>query len=179
MEVCKLIQCIVPPQPWMDTPGIWTRSISFKWSPLTIYVVWPPRICSIITSTLVIICFQLISASMQARSLVGHIISPFPQHHQSCMCVRIPAHSYGFYHSRDKAWNMEEGETMEILSGDKVPLGDNRGTTRGKLYLRHNSVLLMYPLFLTSMLGSKRSTLIHLESFIKVIHQLWRYLHIS
>jgi len=29
-------------------------------------------------------------------------------------------------------------ETMEILNGDKVPLGDNRGATGGKLYLRHD-----------------------------------------
>jgi len=34
-----LTHCIVPPQPWMDTPGIRTRSIAFKWSPLSIYVV--------------------------------------------------------------------------------------------------------------------------------------------
>ena len=31
-----------------------------------------------------------------------------------------------------------ENETMEILNGDKVPLGDNRGATGGKLYLRHD-----------------------------------------
>ena len=31
-----------------------------------------------------------------------------------------------------------ESETMEILSGDKVPLGDIKGATSGKLYLRHD-----------------------------------------
>jgi len=35
--------------------------------------------------------------------------------------------SYGSYHSRDKVWNVAEGEPMEILSRDKVPLRDNRG----------------------------------------------------
>ena len=38
-------------------------------------------------------------------------------------------------------WNELEDETMEILSGDKVPLRENRSATHGKLYLRHNSVL--------------------------------------
>src|SRR5882724_1009921 len=38
---------------------------------------------------------------------------------------------------------------------------------------------LMYPLVLTSMLKSKRSTLIHLEMFIKITHQLSRDLHTS
>ena len=33
-----------------------------------------------------------------------------------------------------------ETDTMEILNGDKVPLGDNKGATGGKLCLRHNSV---------------------------------------
>ena len=28
---------------------------------------------------------------------------------------------------------------MGILNGDKVPLGDNKGATGGKLYLRHDS----------------------------------------
>jgi len=41
------------------------------------------------------------------------------------MYIRIPAQSYGSYHFKDKAWDVVEGETMEILSGDKVPLVEN------------------------------------------------------
>ena len=33
---------------------------------------------------------------------------------------------------------MVENETMETLSGDKVQLGDNKGATSRKLYLRHD-----------------------------------------
>jgi len=53
------------------------------------------------------------------------------------MCIRILAQSYGSYQFGDKVWDMVEGETMEILSRDKVPLGDNKGATGRKLYLRH------------------------------------------
>jgi len=35
-----------------------------------------------------------------------------------------------------KVWNVMEGKTMGVLRGDKVPLGDNRSATCGKLYLR-------------------------------------------
>ena len=36
----------------------------------------------------------------------------------------------------DKLWNVVETETMEILNGDKVPLGDNRGATGGKIVFK-------------------------------------------
>jgi len=32
-----------------------------------------------------------------------------------------------------------EGETMEVIRGEKVPFGDNRIATHGKLCLRHDS----------------------------------------
>ena len=38
-----------------------------------------------------------------------------------------------------KWWNEVESETIDILSGDKVPLGDKKGATGGKLYLRNDS----------------------------------------
>jgi len=48
--------------------------------------------------------------------------------------------------------------------GDKVPLGDNRSATNGKLYLRSLIWLgLIHPPFWSSMLESKKATLILLE----------------
>jgi len=32
-----------------------------------------------------------------------------------------------------KMWNKEESRTNEVLKGDKVPLGNNRRATHGKL----------------------------------------------
>src|SRR5882724_4999831 len=52
--------------------------------------------------------------------------------------------------------NEKQSRTNEVLKPDKVPLGDNRGATHGKLYLRSLIQLgLMYPPFWFSMLESK------------------------
>jgi len=42
-----------------------------------------------------------------------------------------PAQPHSSYHFRNKVWNVVENETMEILSGDKVPLKDSKGATGG------------------------------------------------
>ena len=48
------------------------------------------------------------------------------------ICVsNPPARHCSSYHFGDKLWKVVESETMEILSGDKVPLGDNKGATSG------------------------------------------------
>jgi len=52
------------------------------------------------------------------------------------MYVLALACSSSTYHCGKKVWNAMEGETMEVLRGDKVPLGD----TWEKLYLRHDPV---------------------------------------
>ena len=41
-------------------------------------------------------------------------------------------------HFGAKPWDVVESETMEILSGDKVPLRYKKSSTGGKLYLRHD-----------------------------------------
>ena len=46
-------------------------------------------------------------------------------------------------------------ETMEILNGDKVPFGDNKGATDGNVFKDTIRFTRMYPPFLTSMLTSK------------------------
>ena len=66
-----------------------------------------------------------------------------------------------------------ESETIEILSGDKVPLRDNKGATSGKLYLRHD----LAQFNVSSFLDLHTHMLIHLEIFTKIIHQLSRDLH--
>ena len=47
-------------------------------------------------------------------------------------------------------WNNKvvESETMETLSKDKVPFGDNWGATHGKLYLIHDFARLNVSSFL-------------------------------
>ena len=50
---------------------------------------------------------------------------------------------------------MVETETMEILNGDKVPLGDNKGGTDGNVFKDMIRFTGMYPPFLTSTLASK------------------------
>src|SRR5882724_4672481 len=59
---------------------------------------------------------------------------------------------------------------MEILNGDKVPLGDNKGATGEKLYLRHNSAHSNVTSFLDLYAHIYRTTLINLESFTKEEH---------
>src|SRR5882724_7384363 len=55
----------------------------------------------------------------------------------------MPAHQRGsltlqFLSFLKEAMGVMENKTMEILNGDKVPLGDNKGATSGKLYLRYD-----------------------------------------
>src|SRR5882724_8004630 len=64
------------------------------------------------------------SQATQATSL-AHL----KQAHLSCLHIKKPSLTTWFHHVRDKPWNVVESETMEILSGDKVPLGENKGAT--------------------------------------------------
>ena len=84
--------------------------------------------------------FWLTFASVQAKPLAGHILSSSTSaliyHICTSKGVARPCSSYHFW---EKLWNVIETETMEILNGDKMPLGDNKGATGGKLYLRHDS----------------------------------------
>jgi len=64
-----------------------------------------------------------------------------------------------------------ESETMDILCGDKVPLGDNKGCHLAELYLRHDSVHFNESSFLTSMLASKGLCSYIWIFFTKIIHQ--------
>ena len=59
---------------------------------------------------------------------------------------------------------------MEILSGEKVPLGDNKSATGGKLYLRHDSAQFNVSSFLDLYAHIYRTMLIYLERFIKKDH---------
>jgi len=136
----------------MDIPCIQTRSITLG--------LWPLCICGIAfydlqhhcfhlsSSTPVIIYFLPTFVSVWANLLVGHIISSFPQD-QPSTCVMTLTQSCSSYHCGDKVLNVMEDKTMGIPRGDKVPLGDNRSATHGKLYLRHD---LASPPFLTSTL---------------------------
>jgi len=117
----------------MDIPCIQTRSITLEW--------WPLYICGMAFYNLQLHHFHLTFASVQADLLTGHIIGSFPQDYPLSMHVMASAWSWSSYHCRDKAWNVMEYKTMGIPRGDKVPLGDNRSATCGKLYLRHDSVL--------------------------------------
>jgi len=51
------------------------------------------------------------------------------QPHLSHLCIKGPTQPHSSYHFGEKPWNVVESETMEILSGDKVPLRDNKGAT--------------------------------------------------
>jgi len=69
--------------------------------------------------------------------------------------------------------NVVEKTENRDPKGDKVPLGDIRGATHGKLYLRSLIPLgLMYPPFWFSMLKSKKATLI-LGGFRVLIFKLF------
>jgi len=102
------------------------------------------QVTAIITSIIIIIpfvfYFQSIFASVQAEPPTSHFIGSFtlaPSITSACQGpwpnTAVPIIS------ETKQWNVVESETMEILSGDKVPLGDNKGATSGNLYLRHDS----------------------------------------
>jgi len=105
---------------------------------LSLYVALLPVIHNIITPILAIHLLPLLItpscyfASVWPEPPVDHIIGSFPQHHQSCMHIWLLAWSYGSYHSGDKVWDIVEGETIEILSRDKVSLRDNRSATHRK-----------------------------------------------
>ena len=133
-------------------------SLAFRQHPL--YSVGEPCICatalyepcysSLLSPTLLTstFCFWLTFAYSQAEP-------PEPHHRLICnrhiyhICMsRSSAQPHGSIILENKLWNVVESETMEILSGDKVPLRDNKGATNG-------NCTLMYPPFLTSMLTSK------------------------
>src|SRR5882724_10901003 len=64
--------------------------------------------------------------------------------------------------------NVVEETNNRDPKGDRVPLGDNRGATHGKGYLRSLIWLgLMYPPFWFSTLKSKKATLILLEGNLR------------
>jgi len=131
------MHCIVPPQPWMDIPCIQTRTITFEQEPLhlngdlTIYM-WhcPLQVTAIITSIIVIppirlllladICFHSSPATHGPLHQLIHITIIY----HVCTSKTL-AQSCDSGHFRDKV----EGKTMKILSGDKVPLRDNKGAT--------------------------------------------------
>jgi len=70
----------------------------------------------------------------------------------------------GTYNCGRNMENVVEETDNKDPKGDKVPLGDKRGATHGKLYLRSLIWLgLMYPPFWFSKLESKEATLILLE----------------
>jgi|SRR5882724_2864823 len=130
--LCTQTCHIVPPQPWMDIPSIQTRSIiwmvtSVYMCGMTFYNPWHhhshPHHCLFPSS--------FTSGQYLLLSKLNH---PWAT-------SSAPAQSCSSYHSRDKVWNVVEDEKMEILSGDKVPLGDNRSATHRKLYVRHNLAL--------------------------------------
>ena len=124
-------RCIVPPQPWMDIPYIRMRFITFGWPSLSPYAAWPSMLHGVITFssfTLVIIWFNL---SWTTHGPHHQFISTRSSDILTCTCIRVSAQSCDSYHSGDKVWNVVEDETMEILSGKKVPLRDNRSATHG------------------------------------------------
>jgi len=89
---------------------------------ITLFLITPP----------IHLYFWLIFASIWAEPPMGHIISSFTilssitSAHQ-----KTPAQSCGSYHLRDKVWDAVEARHLEIVSGDKVPLRDNKGATHG------------------------------------------------
>src|SRR5882724_8163414 len=79
----------------------------------------------------------------------------------------------------EERWrNAVEETNNRDPKGDNEPIGDNRGATNGKMYLRSLIQLgLMYPPFWFSMLESKKAMLILLEGNIED-HYLRRSCHI-
>ena len=92
--------------------------------------------------------------------------SPWNLHiiHRSCNL----GPTCGTCHHGGNVENVVEETDNRDPKGDKVPLGDNRGATHGKLCLRSLVWLgLMYPPFWFSMLKYKKATLILLEGNIE------------
>ena len=125
--------CIVTPQPQIDIPSIWTRSIIFGWWPLSIYATHLLQTMAIITPILIIpsihlllpadICFHPSWATHKPHHWLIYNSLIYHLH------VRRGLASYDF---RDNPWNVVESKTIGILSRDKVPLGDNKGGTGRK-----------------------------------------------
>ena len=61
---------------------------------------------------------------------MNHTLAHSKQPHLSFLCVKGPSLMVPII-LETKQWNVVENETMEILSGDKVPLRDNKGATGG------------------------------------------------
>jgi len=112
--------CVVPPQPWTDIPCIWTRSITFKWWPLSIYVELISMIHGINTSILVFTLSH--SPFTSSRYLLPSKLShpwatslAYSQHYHYHVCVSMGdlAWSCSSYPSGDKVWNAVESKTMD------------------------------------------------------------------
>ena len=60
-----------------------------------------------------------------------HLLMPEPSHLSHIIGSFVTGTSIISAHQEARPWNVVETETMEILNGDKVPLGDNKGATDG------------------------------------------------
>jgi len=156
---------IISPQLWTDMSPSRTGPLTLRWWHHSIYVAWPSTTYGI----LVFICHCL--------PLSIHFSSIWADHLQTkhtlswslwSLAIIHRSHNLsptcGTYHCGGNVENGVEETDNSDPKRDKVPFGDNRGATLGKLYLRSLIQFgLMYPPFWFSMLEFKKAILILLE----------------
>src|SRR5882724_4279200 len=167
----------------MDIPCIWTRSIIFRWQPHSIYVA-PPSMnhadhhshpCH---SSHPPFCFWLLFTSVLAEPPANHIIGSFTTTSSiTSVHQKGPAQPHSSYHFGKRPWNVVEKRDNGHFKWRQGATQRPSGCHQWKLDLRHDLAQFNASSSLTSMLASKRTMLIHLERFIKIIHQLSRNLH--
>ena len=145
------LHCIVPPQLWMGIPCICTGSLVLRWWCHLIYLAWLSMICGILTHMAI--------------------------NHHPCISWPWP-NLWSLWLQREDVQCGGRGDNRKTRE-DKVPLRDNRSATHEKTVFKTWCGSVNVSSFLDLYACIQRSMLIHLERFIKIIYQLWRYLHTS